>query len=98
MTEIKQYYAQYFRYHFELDNDEVSQQELVSELGMHRKEVVVEFVCPHCRKCHTLRELYVTDKVQVTPEQWTTLGREALPRCRIARWRPPYTVYYKPVD
>ena len=43
----------------------------------------------------SLRELFVTEKVRITPEQLTALGRDSLTECNIARFRPPYTVYHK---
>lgn len=46
----------------------------------------------------SLRELYVTEKVAVRPEEWERLGRSSLTRCKIARFRPPYTVYHQPGD
>lgn len=46
----------------------------------------------------SLRELYVTEKVRISPEQWTLLGQSSLTQCKIARFRPPYTVYHQPSD
>jgi Leucine-rich repeat (LRR) protein len=44
----------------------------------------------------SLRELYVTDKVRVSPDQWRLLGESSLTRCRISQWWAPYTAYYQP--
>ncbi len=49
---------------------------------------------PILAKMKSLRELYVTEKVGITPEQWTLLGQSSLTQCRISRFRPPYTVYH----
>ena len=46
-------------------------------------------------KMKSLRELFVTEKVGITPEQLTALGRDSLTECNIARFGPPYTVYHK---
>ena len=51
---------------------------------------------PTLATTQSLRELYVTDAVQITPAQWSSLGRESLPQCHIQRWYSPYTVYHKP--
>jgi hypothetical protein len=51
---------------------------------------------PTLAKMTALRYLYVTDKLKVSPEQWTLLGQSSLTRCEISRYRPPYTVYFKP--
>jgi Leucine-rich repeat (LRR) protein len=53
---------------------------------------------PTLAKMTSLRELYVTEKVRVTPEQWTLLGQGSLTGCKIGRFRPPYTVYHQPVE
>jgi RNA polymerase sigma factor (sigma-70 family) len=50
---------------------------------------------PTLAKMSSLRELFVTEKVVITPEQLTALGRDSLTACKIARFRPPYTVYHK---
>jgi hypothetical protein len=51
---------------------------------------------PTLAKMTSLRELYMTEKVGITPEQWTRLGQDSLPQCRIGRFRPPYTLYHEP--
>lgn len=51
---------------------------------------------PTLATMQSLRELYVTDAVRITPAQWTSLGHESLPQCRIQRFYAPYTVYHKP--
>jgi Leucine-rich repeat (LRR) protein len=53
---------------------------------------------PTLAKMKSLRELYVTEKVRVTPEQWTLLGQGSLTECKIGRFRPPYTVYHEPPE
>jgi Leucine-rich repeat (LRR) protein len=53
---------------------------------------------PTLAKMTALRELYVTDKVRISPEQLTQLGETALTRCLIGSYRAPYTVYHKPPD
>jgi RNA polymerase sigma factor (sigma-70 family) len=50
---------------------------------------------PTLAKMKSLRYLYVTDKVGITPEQWTQFGRDSLPQCNIGSYRAPYTVYHK---
>jgi RNA polymerase sigma factor (sigma-70 family) len=53
---------------------------------------------PTLAKMKSLRELFVTEKVGITPEQLTALGRDSLTECHIARFRPPYTVYHKKAE
>jgi hypothetical protein len=59
-------------------------------------EHVTAAALPTLAKMTSLRDLYVTDKVRISPEQLTALGQDSLTRCRISRFRPPYTVYYQP--
>jgi hypothetical protein len=49
---------------------------------------------PTLAKVHSLRELYVTDKVQITPAQWSSLGELSLSQCQIQQWFSPYAVYH----
>lgn len=51
---------------------------------------------PTLHKMQSLQELYVTDKVKITPEQWRLLGESGLNQCKIGRYFPPYTVYHQP--
>ncbi|HZZ79343.1 MAG TPA: hypothetical protein VFE62_12545 [Gemmataceae bacterium] len=51
---------------------------------------------PTLAKMKSLRRLMVTEKVGITPAQWTELGTNSLPQRTIARYRPPYTVFYEP--
>ncbi|HMF18179.1 MAG TPA: leucine-rich repeat domain-containing protein, partial [Gemmataceae bacterium] len=53
---------------------------------------------PTLAKMKSLRTLYVNDKVGITPDQWTALGRASLPNCTIGLFRPPYTVFHKGPD
>ena len=53
---------------------------------------------PTLAKMKSLRTLYVSDKVGITPDQWTALGRDSLPNCTIGLFRPPYTVFHKGPD
>jgi hypothetical protein len=53
---------------------------------------------PMLAKMKSLRTLYVSDKVGITPDQWTALGRDSLPNCTIGLFRPPYTVFHKGSD
>jgi hypothetical protein len=50
---------------------------------------------PTLAKMKSLRELFVTKKVGITPDQLTALGRDSLPECNIALFPPPWTVYHK---
>jgi RNA polymerase sigma factor (sigma-70 family) len=50
---------------------------------------------PTLAKMKSLRYLYATDKVGITPEQWTRLGQDSLQQCTIGSFRAPYTVYHK---
>jgi RNA polymerase sigma factor (sigma-70 family) len=43
----------------------------------------------------SLRTLYVTANVPISADQWTKLGHESLSQCRIALYRPPYTVFHE---
>jgi hypothetical protein len=61
-------------------------------------EQVTAAALPTLAKMTALRELFVTEKVRISPEQWTLLGQASLTQCRINRCRPPYTVYYQPRD
>jgi Leucine-rich repeat (LRR) protein len=51
---------------------------------------------PTLAKMTSLRNLYVTDKIAIAPDQWTALGRTSLTQCEISFCRPPYTVFHKP--
>src|SRR5262249_11174762 len=50
---------------------------------------------PTLAQMKSLRELFVTEKVGITPAQLTALGRDSLTECNIALFRPPWTVYHK---
>jgi RNA polymerase sigma factor (sigma-70 family) len=59
-------------------------------------EQVTAAALPSLAKMTSLRQLYVTEKVRIEPEQLAELGKTSLTRCRISRFRPPYAVYYQP--
>lgn len=58
-------------------------------------EAVTAASLPTLARMQSLEALSVTEHVKITPEQWTQLGKKSLPRCQIARFRPPYTVYHE---